>query len=223
MSNTTHFFGKKRGTKRRFFRLRGALFEPPFTYFVRLNRLEGVERNASFPFVTGTRLRRLHPVASGSASVSPGATAIASASSAESSRTRHRSEPTIPGVRRQGSGIFHSAQRFLLRIFRKPKPPQRPPPTVRLHASFSEQNLHGSVEADAQSTEVTAAAAAGLTLTEAGFESTSGSTASSSPSVSPFYTPSEWNRPPLPGPLWRMSPVDASSGLFFESSGGLVN
>lgn len=93
-------------------------------------------------------------------------------------------------------------------------------PSQGLHASLSDQGLQQSVDPDDPSTDI-----GGLTLAD-GFESTSLSTAtgpSTSPSISPFYTPSEWNRPPLPGPLLQMSSVDATPGMLFEPSGGLVS
>ena len=89
---------------------------------------------------------------------------------------------------------------------------------LKTHSNNS--SLFQAVETDEQSTELAA-----LTLVD-GFESTSLSTVtvpSNSPSVSPFYSPSEWNRPPIPGPLWRMSSADASTGMLFETSDGLVS
>ncbi|KAM7533202.1 hypothetical protein Aperf_G00000120275 [Anoplocephala perfoliata] len=129
---------------------------------------------------------------------------------------------------RQGSIRFvRSAHKLLMRLFtRKSSMRQKTEtrvisPIHRLHASLSDQGLQqqAAVDPDDPSTEL-----GGLTLAD-GFESTSISIAtgpSSSPSTSPFYTPSEWNRPPLPGPLWQMSSVDATRGMLFEPSGGLT-
>lgn len=130
---------------------------------------------------------------------------------------------------RQGSNRFvRSAHKFFSRLFVRKSTIRRKTgnlgiasPAHRLHSSLSDQGLHqNGVDPDDPSTDI-----GGLTLAD-GFESTSLSTGtgpSTSPSVSPFYTPSEWNRPPLPGPLWQMSAVDATPGMLFEPSGGLVS
>ncbi|VDO03457.1 unnamed protein product, partial [Rodentolepis nana] len=123
---------------------------------------------------------------------------------------------------RQGSSRFvRSAHKLFSRIFtrKSTRRHKRGVPGHHLHASLSDQGLQQNVDPDDPSTDI-----GGLILAD-GFESTSLSTAtapSTSLSISPFYTPSEWNRPPLPGPLWRMSSVDATPGIQFEPSGGLT-
>ncbi len=39
----------------------------------------------------------------------------------------------------------------------------------------------------------------------------------------PFFVYPEWNRPPLPGPVWRLSPIDAASGVLLDPSTSLVS
>ncbi|VDM16793.1 unnamed protein product [Hydatigera taeniaeformis] len=208
----------------------------------RLHRLEGGERVVSwtsqepFPFPTGTRLRRLHPtITTTAASLSPAASPVAAGVSTASSfdaRLRPLSEPDIRGphaeiptpLNRQRSRVLLSAHKFFLRLFRKHSilPVRRASQllsTRHLHSPLSDRVLQQPTEVDGQSTDLGV-----LTLVE-GLETTSLSAAtatSASPPISPFYTPSEWNRPPLPGPLWRMSPLDATDGLLFELTGGLT-
>ncbi|KAH9278063.1 Protein 4.1 [Echinococcus granulosus] len=214
----------------------------------RLHRLEGGEKAVSwtsrepFPFPTSTKLRRLHPTtATGSLSPtpssaaavvsSPNSVAICTATSLDAG-LRPLSEPDVRGPRaevsppldRRNGVILRSAHKLFLRLFHKHsllplRRASQPLSTRHLHSPLSDRALAQSMESDEQSTELGV-----LTLAE-GFESTSFSTAtaaSASPSVPPFYTSSEWNRPPLPGPLWRMSPVDATVGLLFEPTDGLT-
>ncbi|KAL5971330.1 Tyrosine-protein phosphatase non-receptor type 4 [Taenia solium] len=223
----------------------------------RLHRLEGGERvvswtsQDSFPFLTSTRLRRLHPTIA-TVSLSPTSSSAAAVASplksvevctaaSSDARLRPLSEPDVrephaeipPPLDRQSSRVFCSAHKFFLRLFRKHslfsmRRASQLLSTRHLHPPLSGRvlqqvcahiSLYMSTEIDGQRTGLGV-----LTLAE-GFESTSLSAAtatSASSSVSPFYTPSEWNRPPLPGPLWRMSPLDATDGLLFEPIGGLT-
>ncbi|KAL5104330.1 hypothetical protein TcWFU_008105 [Taenia crassiceps] len=213
----------------------------------RLHRLEGARRlvswtsQESFPFPTSTKLRRLHPTTttfSLSPTSSSAAAVVGSLKSVEvraaasfDARPRPLSEPDVrephaeilPPLDLQNSRVLCSAHKFFLRLFRKHSllPIRRASQlfsTRRLH-SLSDRVLQQSTEIDGQRTALGA-----LKMAE-GFESTSLSAAtatSASLSLSPFYTPSEWNRPPLPGPLWRMNPLDATDGLLFEPVDGLT-
>uniref|UniRef100_A0A5K3F6W6 FERM domain-containing protein n=2 Tax=Mesocestoides corti TaxID=53468 RepID=A0A5K3F6W6_MESCO len=205
--------------------------------------------NESFPFPTATRLRRLHvgPLPNSCSSrlntvaictpasmeecctvsvATNGTTFVPNQSSTPlANRHRPRSVPDIRGNLNAPStpgrqiALFRSAQKFFSRLLRRPSVRQKGHKSIskvvwrsRLQPSLSEEMI-------TQREEVT-----DLSLMRTGESTSSCAVLSTAASTSPLplCVYSEWNRPPLPGPIWRLSSVDASPGLSLDTSSGLT-
>ncbi|VDD75120.1 unnamed protein product [Mesocestoides corti] len=146
-------------------------------------------------------------------------------------RHRPRSVPDIRGNLNAPStpgrqiALFRSAQKFFSRLLRRPSVRQKGHKSIskvvwrsRLQPSLSEEMITQRVR-DFDSEEVT-----DLSLMRTGESTSSCAVLSTAASTSPLplCVYSEWNRPPLPGPIWRLSSVDASPGLSLDTSSGLT-